>query len=150
MTDDEKIKFLKNYGYYKNRIRILNERKQAYSNSMYGIKAPTLSDMPHGGQAQGLDDKIVRALELTESIDAEIVELARKMGHIQTVINRLDNLMYKSVLEMRYIDGMTNDQTASILQLTVQCLIKWRKKAIKALPLEETDIERLERVEIGV
>lgn len=142
MTEEMKIAFLRQYGYYKDRVNILNERKKAYKSSLYGLKAPILSDMPRGGVSKDIGDKIADNIELDEQIDTEIQALSGKMRYIHSTLSRLSNLKFISILELKYIDGMTNNQISAILDgMSINNVNWWRKKAIKALELTEKDLE---------
>ena len=140
----KKAAFLLQYSRMKERMLILLERRKAYESDIYGIKATTYSDEPKGGGLPtGLDTKVIKLLTVSEDIDKELADLTVKMDYIRTVITRLTNYKYRSLLELKYIDGMTTKQIESVLKCSHSNVMACNKKAIKALPLEETDLDNV-------
>lgn len=144
MDIKKKAAFLLQYSRMKERMLILLERRKAYESDIYGIKATTYSDEPKGGGLPtGLDTKVIKLLTVSEDIDKELADLTVKMEYIRTVITRLTNYKYRSLLELKYIDGMTTKQIETILNCSHTNLMVNNKKALKALPLEETDLDNV-------
>lgn len=144
MDTTKKVAFLVQYSRMKERMMLLIERKRAYEDDIYGIKATRFTDEPKGGGLPtGLDVKVVRLLSVSEDINKELEVLADKMEYIKASLDRLTNLKYKSVLELKYIDGMTQIQMCSVMSCSRAKLFKLNKKALVALPLEETDLEHI-------
>ena len=67
-----KMTFLLSYSRMKERILILTERRRAYEDDCYGIKAVTYSGTPKGSDVVDLSNKVSKLLSLTEDIDNEI------------------------------------------------------------------------------
>lgn len=123
---------------------VLIERRKAYESDIYGIKATRYSDEPKcAGLPQGLDNKVIKLLTASEDIDNELKDLSTKMYFIKDCINRLTNYKHRSVLEMKYVDGMAIKQIASILQCTEMNVHLRVKKAIKVLPIEDEDFNKV-------
>lgn len=144
MDVNKKIAFLVQYSRMKERMLILLERRKAYEGDIYGIKATTYSDEPKGGGLPtGLDTKVIKFLTVSEDIDKELEDLSVKMEYIKAAITRLTNYKYRSVLELKYVDGMTTKQIESVLKCSHSNVMACNKKAIKALPLEEIDLDNV-------
>lgn len=142
MDVNKKAAFLLQYSRMKERMLILLERRKAYESDIYGIKATTYSDEPKGGGLPtGLDTKVIKLLTVSEDIDKELEDLTIKMEYIKVAITRLTNYKYRSVLELKYIDGMTIKQIETVMGCSFSNVNYYTKKAIKALPLEEKDLD---------
>lgn len=144
MDNSKKVAFLVQYSRMKERIVILLERRRAYQDDIYGIKATRYTDEPKcGGLPTGLDNKVVKLLTVSEDIDKELEDLTVKMGYIKSVVARLTNYKYRSILELKYIDGMTIKQIESVLDCSLSNVHYYTKKALRALPLEDEDLDRV-------
>lgn len=142
MDVKKKAAFLLQYSRMKERVLILLERRKAYESDIYGIKATTYSDEPKGGGLPtGLDTKVIKLLTVSEDIDKELADLTVKMEYIKAAITRLTNYKYRSVIELKYIDGMTIKQIETVTGYSSSNVNYYTKKAIKALPLEEKDLD---------
>lgn len=139
-----KMTFLLSYSRMKERILILTERRRAYEDDCYGIKAVTYSGTPKGSDVVDLSNKVSKLLSLTEDIDNEIRELTGKMEYINTVIHtRLKNYRLISVLELKYIDGLQRKQIAQIMDCSVQKVDNLTAKAIMVIEIKETDLKKV-------
>ena len=141
---ETKLAFLLRYSQMKERILLLIERKRAYEEDIYGLKSPTLSDMPKSTHKTDLGDKVVKLLSVTADIDNEIRELTSKMEYIKSVIYRIQNYRLLSILELKYIDGMQRKQIASLFgDISMIAVDKLVKRAVAAIDITEQDVERV-------
>lgn len=141
---ETKLAFLLRYTQMKERILILLERKRAYENDIYGLKSPTLSDMPKSTHKTDLGDKVVKLLSVTADIDNEIIELTNKMEYIKSVIYRLNNYRLLSILELKYIDGLPRKQIAGVLgDISMVLVDKLARRAVASLQISKEDVERV-------
>lgn len=141
---EAKIAFLLRYTQMKDRILILLERKRAYEEDIYGLKSPTLSDMPKSSQKSDIGDKVVKLLSVTADIDNEILELTGKMEYVKSVIQRVKNYRYLTVLELKYIDGMQRKQIASMLGgVTLLAVDNLVRRAISVTNITDDDVKRV-------
>ena len=144
MDVNKKIAFLVQYSRMKERVMVLIERRKAYESDIYGIKATRFSDEPKCiGLPQGLDNKVIKLLTASEDIDNELKDLSTKMYFIKDCINRLTNYKHRSILEMKYVDGMTIKQMAAVLGCTERNINLRTKKAIRFLPIEDDDFNKV-------
>ena len=146
LTNDQKTNFLKQYSYCKERILILQERRKVYESNIYSIKVPSLSGLPHATDPHGLDDKLVPFLTQTEEIDTEIQILIKKMAYIKNLIQQVENMKYRSILEMRFIDGLLNKEVMSIIDKSYTVTQLHRRKAISAVNITEQTIEEYNNI----
>lgn len=141
---EAKLAFLLRYTQMKERILVLLERKRAYEEDIYGLKSPTLSDMPKSHQKTDLGDKVVKLLSVTADIDHEIVELSGKMEYIKSVIYRIQNYRLLSILELKYIDGMQRKQIATLFGgISMIAVDKLVRRAVAAIDISEEDVKRV-------
>ena len=139
-----KIAFLLRYTQIKERVLVLLERKKAYEEDIYGLKSPTLSDMPKSSHKTDLGDKVVKLLSVTSDIDNEIAELTDKMEYIKAVIYKTKNYRLLSILELKYIDGLPRKQIASVLgDISVMLVDRLARRAIASIQITEEDVKRV-------
>lgn len=140
---NQKIKALNNYCNIKMRVNVLLERKRAYQNDIYGIKAVQISDMPKSHKNSDLGDKVAQYCSVTSDIDREINFLTKKMKFIRDVIKRTKDLKMLSVLEMRFVDGFQRKQIASVLNLSVSQVDYLINQAVDVLLITNNDIDNM-------
>lgn len=139
-----KLTFLLSYDRMKERVLILTERRKAYEDDIYGIKAIVYSGSPKGSDVSDLSGRVVKLLTVTEDIDNEIRELLDKMEYIKSVIHsRLKNYRLISVLELKYIDGLQRKQIAQIMNCSVQKVDSLIAKAITVIQIKEADLKKV-------
>ena len=139
-----KLTFLLSYDRMKERVLILTERRKAYEDDIYGIKAIVYSGSPKGSDVSDLSGRVVKLLTVTEDIDNEIRELLDKMEYIKSVIHsRLKNYRLISVLELKYIDGLQRKQIAQIMKCSVQKVDSLTAKAITVIQIKEADLKKV-------
>lgn len=140
---NQKLKALNNYCNIKMRVNVLLERKRAYQNDIYGIKAVQISDMPKSHKNSDLGDKVAQYCSVTSDIDREINFLTKKMKFIRDVIKRTTDLKMLSVLEMRFVDGFQRKQIASVLNLSVSQVDYLINQAVDVLLITNNDIDNM-------
>lgn len=113
MTNQEKIKYLKQYKYLDDHINQLLEEKEQWRNRAEKM-TPTWSDMPKGGT----DDENLREMAICKMMDCE--RLATRMideyvdlgKEIKAVIDTVDDIGSRLLLNYRYIEGLTFEEIA--------------------------------------
>ncbi len=139
-----KMMFLLRYDQMKERIIILTERRKAYEDDIYGLKAVNFSGTPKGSGVSDLSNKVTKLLTVTEDIDNEVRELTEKMQYINdTIHSRLKNYRLISVLELKYIDGLQRKQIAQIMRCSIQQVDSLTTKAIRMIKIKEADLKKV-------
>ena len=128
----------------KERRDVLLERRRTHEADVYGIKSPILSDLPKGGRIKAdMSDKVIKLLTITEDIDNELVDLEQKMNFIRQCVKRLNNYRYRSVIEMKYIDGRLRKDIASTMCFSLMGIDALVRKALRVLPITQEDLEKV-------
>lgn len=97
---------------------------------------PTLSDMPKGNQ---ISDKVSEAVskiaDLEKEIDAEVDALVSVRNQIQTAIDNIPDDTLKTLLEYRYIDGLTFEEVAVKMHYAFRHITRLHGKALHELTM---------------
>ena len=115
MSNREKINYLKRYVWLDKRIDKKLEMLSEWR-SRLGKIGPVISNIPGGGgsiyKSKDLDliDKIV---DIEAQLDKEIDELVDLKEEIEAAINGLKDEKEKTLMEYRYLSGMTFEWIAS-------------------------------------
>ena len=106
MTNKEKIKHLSQYGKllieYKHNYATYQKLKHQFSFPGAGVQAFHLTPMGEGS-GNPIEADYFRLLNLEEILGVTLA----KMNAIEKAIFRLEDAMHRTVLRLRYIDGLT-------------------------------------------
>lgn len=91
------------------------------------------SDMPHSTTPNNkkLEKTIAKIIDLEKEIDADIDNLVDLKHEISDVINSVENVEYRTILEMRYLNFKTWEEIAVALHYTVRWIYKLHSKALQ-------------------
>lgn len=78
-----------------------------------------------------LESAIVKVIELEEEINADFNRLIDLKKTIQHTINKMENINYQILLEMRYINGKNWEDIAQQLNYNNRTVFKVHGKALK-------------------
>lgn len=96
---------------------------------------PTLSDMPKGNQTSDkVSEAVSKIADLEKEIDAEVDALVAVRNQIQAAIDDVRDDTLKTLLEYRYIDGLTWEKIAVKLDKSYQWVCELHGRALKKLP----------------
>ena len=93
----------------------------------------TLSDVPPSGSrnVQRIEDIICKIVELENTINADIDKLVDLKVEITATVQRMDNLVYRTILEQRYLCYKTWEQIATNMGYDVSWLHRLHGKALR-------------------
>jgi DNA-directed RNA polymerase specialized sigma24 family protein len=143
MTNKDKIRWLKQYKMLERQVTIRMD-KIDWWRSQLGKVTPTLSSQPAGGGSiykTPQFDLINKIVDIQDTLYQEIDVLEKLRLAIQEAIHGLDDQVQKTMLEYRYIDGMTWEWIASEMHYSWKWTHVLHKRALTAItmPCEQID-----------
>lgn len=136
MTEQErnaKIEYLKSYRWIEAEIRDDEERLAHMDARLYGPPCSTVSDMPRGGQAKGLDQLVAERLELKDRINEKCARKREILRAIESMPNERD----RRILKLEFIDDLTHEQTAERINYSVMQTRRFYNTALERFQILE-------------
>jgi len=95
----------------------------------------TLSDMPHNpnNNVHSMEGIIVKILDLENEINQEIDELVDLKREIVTIIKRIENPVYQTLLELRYLGFKSWEQIAVEMGYSLQHVFRLHDRSLKSV-----------------
>ena len=93
----------------------------------------TLSDMPHSPNKNihSMENIIVKIVDLEKEINQDIDQLVDLKREIVTTIKRIDNPVYQTLLELRYLSFKSWEQIAVEMGYSLQHVFRLHERALK-------------------
>ena len=116
--------------------RINSKLEQIQSLRELAVKATsTLSDTYSSGNSnkQKMEGVIVKIIDLENEIDEEIDRLVDLKHEIVSLIKKVKNPEYQTLLELRYLNFKTWEQIASEMHYSIQHTFRIHDKALSLL-----------------
>lgn len=117
-AEQEKVAYLSAYRALMLEIDLKEERLARLDAQLYSVRSTQLSDMPKGGEKKTLADYIAIKVDLSNEINAQLMEARALMREIENAIAAMPSRFDRLVLEMRHIDCMTYEEMADRLAAT--------------------------------
>ena len=126
--------YLRQYGQIEREIERLLEERQRWVDLATRI-TPAYSDAPAG--SQNSDGKIPAAVEQIirweDELEHRVKALITLRQEIDGVFRRLENPDYRTVLQLRYIQGLTWEKVAEEMHYSYQWVCILHGRALQAL-----------------
>ena len=131
MTQDmrETVRYLSRVRRINERITRLLEEKRRWRDLAL-CRSPGISPAPGGGPTVKPEDKM---LEVEEEINQEIDHLQEVRKEVKGAISGVEDDTLRTLLEYRYLDGLTWEQVAERIPCTERWVYKLHKKALKKI-----------------
>ena len=97
--------------------------------------------MPHGGVKSDISDKVIRCITITNDIDAEMNLLCGKLNRIKKVISNLADYNERSIIEMKYIDGLSYKHIKSMTGASQKTMERRLSNALINLVVSNDDFK---------
>ena len=128
--------------------RINSKLEQIVSLRELATKATsTLSDMPSSGtrNIHPMESIITKMVDLEEEINIDIDTLVDLKREFVTIIKKINNPEYQTLLELRYLCFKTCEQIAVDMGYSVQHIFRIHDKALKdvVVPKYESKCDRM-------
>ena len=91
-----------------------------------------ISEMPRGG-GSSVEDKLIRAIDLSREMDAEWDRLIDLKAEIKSTVNKLDDMDHQTVLDKRYFVGMEWEDIAKEMYVSRPTIFRLHGLALQAL-----------------
>jgi len=128
--NEQKKEYLKSYGRAKRREkRILDEIQRLRMDEM--LPGMTYDDMPHGTNVGDLSDYIVRVEDEIEKLKSERLEKIKLYAEIEGCIKAMSDDDEKEILRLRYLTGLSWEETAVEMGFTYRHTTRKHGKALK-------------------
>ena len=111
--------------------QILRERIDDLEDQLTGIRAQRITDMPRGGKAMGMDDLIAKKVDLLNTYKQDLARADEALKAIYECIRSVDNIRDRTILSMKYVDGMTNERIAEVLGYSSRQIKRFSKNAVE-------------------
>ena len=97
--------------------------------------ASTLSLAPNSGtrNVHHMEDIIAKMVDMESEINADLKELLETKRRVRETINAVDNITYRTLLELRYLCYKTWEDIASTMNYNSHYLFRVHDKALKAV-----------------
>lgn len=95
----------------------------------------TLTDMP-GNKNNGtskMEDTILKIITLQEEINSDIDVLVDLKKEIMTIIKKIENSEYRTLLENRYLSFLSWEKIAVEMKYSIQQVYRKRTEALKKI-----------------
>lgn len=95
----------------------------------------TLTDMP-GNRNNGtskMEDTILKIITLQEEINSDIDVLVDLKKEIMTIIKKVENSEYRTLLENRYLSFLSWEKIAVEMKYSIQQIYRKRTEALKKI-----------------
>lgn len=95
----------------------------------------TLSDMPHNPNknVHSMEGIIVKIVDLENEINQDIDELVDLKREIVTIIKRIENPVYQTLLELRYLGFKSWEQIAVEMGYSLQHVFRLHERSLKSV-----------------
>jgi len=92
----------------------------------------TLSDMPRNpsNNIHSMEDIIVKIVDLENEINQDIDDLVDLKREIVTIIKKIENPVYQTLLELRYLGFKSWEQIAVEMGYSLQHVFRMHKRAL--------------------
>ena len=120
------------------RIEARCEERERLMSRLTTGRMTHLTGMPRGG---GYDwtDALAKLVELDRQLGGEIMELCRLKREINETIDRVEDMTYRRLLELRYRNYMRWDDIADTMGYDVRWVYVLHGRALREVKVPETE-----------
>lgn len=93
--------------------------------------------MPRGGSGADWTDCVTKVLELEEQINAEIKSLCRVKREINEAIDAVEDMRYRTLLEMRYRLNLSWERIADKMCYDVRHITRLHGEALREVKVPQ-------------
>ena len=120
------------------RLEQLSSLKALATRTTGILRQDAVKTTPDAG-AHSREEIIAKIIDMEKEIDAEIDRLVDLKREIYQVIGQVENPVYQTLLELRYLSFRTWDEIGAEMNYTRSTLMKYHKQALK-------EVEKLPRL----
>lgn len=123
---------LRAYQMAKKDVEKINEELKEMESRLYSPKAPSLDGMPKASGVTGMDDLIIKYLDLQRKYKRRMADMVKAFEEIDEEINLLP-ASERYVIRCRYVLGMTVKEIAEECHYSERQVIRIQKKGMSKL-----------------
>lgn len=123
---------LRAYQMAKKDVEKINEELKEMESRLYSPKAPSLDGMPKASGVTGMDDLIIKYLDLQRKYKRRMADMVKAFEEIDEEINLLP-ASERYVIRCRYVLGMTVREIAEELSYSERQVARIQKRAMSFL-----------------
>ena len=136
MTSKEKKQYLSRYKKLDNEIDRKLEECQKWHDKAEKI-TPTISDMPKSNSGSNkIESAVERIIDLENELNEKIDCLVALRRNIESDISSVEDDTLRTLLEYRYIDGMTWEEVAVKMNFNYRWVLRLHGRALTKLAIE--------------
>lgn len=136
MTNQEKKKWLRRYldlnGAINQKILELDAVR-----SLCEKVTPSYSGMPQAPGSRTKDNSYLRFVTMSQKIDHEIDRYVDMREEIQTAINTVDDIQLRTLLSLRYINGLTWEKIAVEMNYDYRWILRLHGKSLSEIEIPQ-------------
>ena len=136
MTNQEKKKWLRRYldlnGAINQKILELDAVR-----SLCEKVTPSYSGMPQQPGNSTKDNSYLRLVTMSQKIDREIDRYVDMREEIQTAISMVDDIQLRTLLSLRYINGLTWEKIAVEMNYDYRWILRLHGKALSEIEIPQ-------------
>ena len=133
----EKLDFLSSCRWWMKEAETLRCRIDDLNDQLTGIRAQTISDMPRGGKAMGIDDLVAKKVDLLALYQQDLARAEDARKAIYQSIRSVESICDRTILRMFYVDGMSISQIADVLTISERQIKRYKKNAVKNMQIPQ-------------
>ena len=135
MTYQKKVEWLKSYQIIDAKIGSLTDELQVWNNRTTKITTSFSSEPKAAGGGDQLQKCVDKICELQEELAREMQLLQSRRQEIERAINTLEDERFRSVLQLKYIEGMTFEEVADKIPYSCRQVHRIHKTAIEKIKM---------------
>ena len=123
---------LRTYIMAKKDVENINEELKELESRLYSPKAPSLDGMPKASGVTGMDDLIIKYLDLQRKYEEKLSKMFKVFDEINEEINNLPT-DERYIIRCRFVIGLTIRQTAAEASYSEAQVKRIQKRAMRKL-----------------
>lgn len=124
---------LKRYRRLEIELEQLESTIRRLEDSMTGVRAAVITDMPKGGPPVEMADRVAKLLDLKEVYGRKWDALIDERTRIESAIDTLDDPIERALMRYKYIDGLTWEEVCVAIHYEWRQVHRIHAKALMRL-----------------
>lgn len=129
--------YLSQARYIDQRIEARIAERDHLMETVAAARAPQLTGMPPGGGGRSWTDTVDKAADLSTMIDADIKRLIQLKRELWDAIDAVEDMRYRTVLELYYRAGYTWEQVAEKMHYDLRYVYRLHGRALLRVKTKE-------------
>ena len=131
--------YLSQARYIDQRIEARIAERDRLLESVTAARSPQLTGMPSGGGGHDWTNTVDKAADISAMIDADIRHLIQLKREIWDAIDAVEDVRYRTVLELYYRAGYTWEKIAEMMHYDLRYVYRLHGRALLRVKTKEED-----------